>query len=538
MYRPVCVGPGRKPRRPVFSRRGSYEKHPFHISVLKGKAAVAALFAKNNLHSATGWGARIILACERQSNVLRAEQTSLHELCIAKMDLKMMSLLTKCADRAPYLSTRERVYELLFKNNLTEMLNDILDDIMTENEQWRSSLGADPYYDPDDFRRYDLFVDVPSIIKLAVMYNQRDIFDKSLQLLSEGCTTSDGNPLLTVRNGEGHPLIMVCEAFNWRNSRKSYSQKELKNLKEAKTVSNFVYLYGLLTHYTSSGLQIKHAMKQLPDISELINTPFNATSMEYATHEGLTPLQSYISRHNQLSMEVVQTLLELGADIDTVFPKGLRIYNDSINNEVLLQGGQTLVLQLCILKEDDAYNKREWRKILELLLYENVSDMNKTVVGFGLKHYKDHILYKRLRMGVGTTNAMNNPETIEPGTYIMDAELHESVLDYAVPLLMEAGFNYARAYMVEAIHLPMVPSDDTEDELLEGHHRGYGFGGRLPLERNHVLEYLKQCLNGPRHLVCLCRTVLRKHFPRRQIHRYVSSVEIPQTIKDYLNAII
>ena len=24
LYRPVCVGPGRKPRRPVFSRRGSY----------------------------------------------------------------------------------------------------------------------------------------------------------------------------------------------------------------------------------------------------------------------------------------------------------------------------------------------------------------------------------------------------------------------------------------------------------------------------------------------------------------------------------
>ena len=25
LYSPVCVGPGRKPRRPVFSERGSYE---------------------------------------------------------------------------------------------------------------------------------------------------------------------------------------------------------------------------------------------------------------------------------------------------------------------------------------------------------------------------------------------------------------------------------------------------------------------------------------------------------------------------------
>ena len=27
LYRPVCVGPGRKPRRPVFSRRGSCYKN-------------------------------------------------------------------------------------------------------------------------------------------------------------------------------------------------------------------------------------------------------------------------------------------------------------------------------------------------------------------------------------------------------------------------------------------------------------------------------------------------------------------------------
>ena len=27
LYRPVCVGPGRKPRRPVLSRRGSYWKY-------------------------------------------------------------------------------------------------------------------------------------------------------------------------------------------------------------------------------------------------------------------------------------------------------------------------------------------------------------------------------------------------------------------------------------------------------------------------------------------------------------------------------
>ena len=38
LYRPVCVGPGRKPRRPVFSRRGSYTKlhHYFSKSCRSG----------------------------------------------------------------------------------------------------------------------------------------------------------------------------------------------------------------------------------------------------------------------------------------------------------------------------------------------------------------------------------------------------------------------------------------------------------------------------------------------------------------------
>ena len=34
LYSPVCVGPGRKPRRPVFSQRGSYVSYTFIDPVL------------------------------------------------------------------------------------------------------------------------------------------------------------------------------------------------------------------------------------------------------------------------------------------------------------------------------------------------------------------------------------------------------------------------------------------------------------------------------------------------------------------------
>ena len=36
LYNRVCVGPGRKPRRPVFSQRGSYDE-PFHMSCISRK---------------------------------------------------------------------------------------------------------------------------------------------------------------------------------------------------------------------------------------------------------------------------------------------------------------------------------------------------------------------------------------------------------------------------------------------------------------------------------------------------------------------
>ena len=33
LYSPVCVGPGRKPGRPVFSQRGSSHNEPFHLDL-------------------------------------------------------------------------------------------------------------------------------------------------------------------------------------------------------------------------------------------------------------------------------------------------------------------------------------------------------------------------------------------------------------------------------------------------------------------------------------------------------------------------
>ena len=518
-----------------------FQIHPIHISVLKGNALVAPMFANYQLNFiARRWNNEVIHAHEGEINVIRVEKAPVLELCISR-DLKMVDLLLKNLDPAQRFLTRERIYELLFKHNLPDTLNAILDRIIEQNE-WRSTDHPYVELDDDDLKQYKLFVDVPSILKLAVMYNQRDMFDKSLQLLSQRWTSSYGNPLPIVRDRECDPLIMVCEAFNWEDNHKRVLQKESQNLKEDRSTKNksiFVYLYGLLTQYISSGLQIKHAMEQLPDIRKLINAPFDVAYNKYKyVCEGLTPLQSYVSRdssynylsrHTMVSMEVVRTLLELGADTDTVFPLDLVVFNFSIAGPVTLPGGQSLILHLCIINEDD---DQKWRHFLELLLYENVSmEMNKTVVGFGLKYYKDQILHN-IRKRIGTTSKRNFKAGMLTRTYIMDAKLHESALDFAVPLLIEAGFDYSHADIKDAINLPIDPSSD--DEQVETQRHGIGSGGPFPLEKILVLEYLQKCLDGPRPLTCLCRTVLRKHFPRRQIHRYVSSVIMSKKVKDYL----
>ena len=51
LYSPVCVGPGWKPRRPVFSQRGSYclSDPDFFLIPQRGELIIHLLYSKNDL---------------------------------------------------------------------------------------------------------------------------------------------------------------------------------------------------------------------------------------------------------------------------------------------------------------------------------------------------------------------------------------------------------------------------------------------------------------------------------------------------------
>ena len=224
-----------------------FEIHPIHISVLKGNALVAPVIAKHGF-GGWKWANEMLYAHEGQRNVIHVEKASLLELCIAKRDLEMVDLLFKRLCPAPYtFSTRERIYELLFKQNLPDILDAILDGIVAHQGK-RVGFNSMNIMFPEE-----VFDDVVSIVKLAVLYDQRGLFDKSLQLVLMEWLSVDRNPLLTVRNAGTHALIMVCEAFSRDDNHKRILQWERQNLKEdrsTKNATNFVYLYGLLTTYT------------------------------------------------------------------------------------------------------------------------------------------------------------------------------------------------------------------------------------------------------------------------------------------------
>ena len=180
-----------------------------------------------------------------------------------------------------------------------------------------------------------------------------------------------------------------------------------------------------------------------------------------------------------------------------------------------------------------------FRELLELLLYENVSlAMNNSIIASGLKRYVFRILHSAVSHDVNLIRLDKSTYfdlLVEAGVYTIDATFHEAALDYTVPLLIEAGFKYDLSDIDEALKLLDESSEkggkspnQCVDETRTPHH----FEKTIPSES--VKAYLQRCLSEPRSLKLRCRDVLRNHFPRRQIREYVSVVDIPKTVQDFL----
>ena len=397
-------------------------------------------------------------------------------------------------------------------------------------------------------------MDLHCITELAVIYNQQHIFENCLHYLAEVINADFHNTWQYDRYG----LLELCH-----NVQKQFfpGKKEIRPFSFTNTFlrsSKLACAFHSLVKYNLSGNHIKNVIEHGSDIRKIINVPLD----RYAHDLRLTPLQSYILMNDKIDVSVVKVLIGLGADIDMIMKLGDTLKTTKLsqdvslsdysypssddyssdnddddyadNNTVSKNAFQTKTLLMFIISREDKF-KMGFREVLELLLYENVSlCMNNSVVAIGLKRYTNKALVDRM---YGQTahydyndRAETSEEIIQPGTYVMDANIHESALDYSVPLLIEAGFDYTLPDIEETI----VWSDKATEphKKLE---RGVNETGNLyRREIDCVKSYLQMCLSQPRPLKLRCRDVLRKHFPRRQIHAFVSAADIPKSIKEFL----
>ena len=209
-----------------------------------------------------------------------------------------------------------------------------------------------------------------------------------------------------------------------------------------------------------------------------------------------------------------------------------------------LTSGQSLLTY--ILENKHKYRK-VFRDILELLLYENISPTEDgSEVYTAIRQYRLTDASTRDTSDIFSSEydrMLQSGQFLEPGTYVMDATLHDDVFASTIPLLIEAGFKYSSTALESVSEMfeestatdnsPTSPTDSSEVI-----HVGLAARAWCPREEsiNHkqVREYLQRYSLEPRPLMLRCRDVLRTHFPRRQIHRYVSVMDIPRQISDFL----
>ena len=205
------------------------------------------------------------------------------------------------------------------------------------------------------------------IAELAVINNELNLFNKSIQLLHDTCSLCPSARYKSYRRS----FFELCRAFQRHDFEELLSTNECQNLctESISETKLFAILYRFLRIYTRSENDIiESAMKQIPDIQRIVNAPDDNSC------RGFTPLQS--SMHN---LSAVRTFIDVGADIDQSIdiPDRYRVSD------------KTLLMYVLNDQSNEKQYFKAFRGMLELLLYENASlALNDSAVSFCLKQYQ------------------------------------------------------------------------------------------------------------------------------------------------------
>ena len=267
---------------------------------------------------------KILRAIESGNNSVHIEETSVVELFFQENDIETLRTLLDVVKPGGI-----EYYELLFKFSLNDKLKEILGTIVEGAVKFNDDPGLnspDPYYINSRSAR-----DVTSIGELAVIYNQCDLFVKSVYAFSETFRRSPSIHATVLKIYK--TLVQVCVAFQRLEfqqytdlhpvrSGSTFSADDFSAIKNKKIkmsdTSKLERLLRLMANYKLSRDRVKTAMEQIPDLPNTMNAQ---------NKDGLTLLQSYICGTSTVDMSIVRTLIDLGANIDISLARTSQTYS-------------------------------------------------------------------------------------------------------------------------------------------------------------------------------------------------------------------
>ena len=404
--------------------------------------------------------------------------------CEAKIKIKRLSLIEFCVKKRStellksILRTgivghpaMHNAYELAFKQHLTD-IQDIL--IKYDNSRCASLI-------PGDMKH----LNHPQLAIPAILCDQPPVLDTLRNVVARRYRRPGQS-----RNTFAIKLQQICLALKRRECldilwKRKFPEKTDDNLSTQIKVNR---LLDLFTFHKEFRHEILASFKEIPDLASVINTPFNEESS--SSRDMVSWLHSYFVSNDDtgpdcsLDPEVIKALLQLGVNINAT---------DTYGKSPLI----------CFLEMECWWCHDLARECLEVLIYENPSfSLNAAAVSLGLQ--QDEF-----------TCSWN--WCIKTGHFLMDVKEHshfghdgsrDYALNFTAPLLIECGFPVTRDTLQQALDKKAL----AEVEL----------------------SYIQTCFDVPRSLTLRCRDALRTYFKGKTLHKFIETLVIPKSIKDFV----
>ena len=434
---------------------------PYGTAVLKSKSDIIRFFG--DWHPIRADETILYATRIKNSERLTVERLSFLEISIKRGDVPTFIAVVQYLARDRPRPNWPRINELLFQSNLIDSFS-----FSTFLKEY-CVRESDVFCVADASRGF--IFQKPCVPELAIIYDRPHILETSIKVLPEFITRQCLQDLLDICH--------VLQRKVCRNILSNHGIGERYRDSSISMLSQLKCLYYLLTHYERSLDLLTQSMTRLPSICEIVNSQYRLSYLgKHLRHPSQNNLPTALVRRRRGKMallqfylltnpcpktDVVKALVELGADIDNLFPSDivLPVVDDWIARGDDMQTdprGKTL-LQYIVCNERSYMYHTGFRSLLELLIYENTSfTLNKSVVAMGLKRLTYiGCQWSRPEHGLTVCSSDATKTSITEGKYVMDGVEHSLylenfALEFTVPLLIEAGFRYCAVGLKQALH--------------------------------------------------------------------------------------